>query len=158
MLVSTRTALFEVKGTRFSVDTEPTASTLRVSEGRVRATRLSDNLSVEVPAKHRVVASQDHELTPERLPDSISIWESRLERGAKGGNGDWVPAQGGEPAHLRAIPYTIDAKRVLIRLVAQHEVDLLQHLHRLIAIGHAAENISKQPLLPLRQFQNELVR
>jgi hypothetical protein len=110
MLVSTRTALFEVMGTRFSVDTEPTAATLRVIEGRVRATRLSDNLSVEVPAKHRVVASQDHELTPERLPDSISIWESRLESGAKGGNGDWVPAQGGEPAHLRAIPYTIDAK------------------------------------------------
>ena len=110
MLVSTRTALFEVMGTRFSVDTEPTAATLRVSEGRVRATRLSDNLSVEVPAKHRVVASQDHELTPERLPDSISIWESRLERGAKGGHGDWVPAQGGEPPYLRAIPYTIAAK------------------------------------------------
>jgi len=110
MLVSTRTALFEVMGTRFSVDAEPTAATLRVSEGRVRATRLSDNLSVEVPAKHRVVASQDHELIPERLPDSISIWESRLERGAKGGNGDWVSAQGGEPAHLRAIPYTINAK------------------------------------------------
>ena len=110
MLVSTRTALFEVMGTRFSVDTEPTAATLRVSEGRVRATRLRDNLSVEVPAKHRVVASLDHELTPERLPDSISIWESRLERGAKGVHGDWVPAQGGEPAHLRAIPYTIDAK------------------------------------------------
>ena len=110
MLVSTRTALFEVMGTRFSVDAEPTAATLRVSEGRVRATRLSDNLSVEVPAKHRVVASQDHELIPEPLSDSISIWESRLERGAKGGNGDWVPAQGGEPAHLRAIPYTIDAK------------------------------------------------
>ena len=110
MLVQTRTAMFEVLGTRFSVDAEPTAATLTVSEGRVRATRLSDNLSVDVPAKHRVVASQDHELTPERLPDSISIWESRLERGAKGGNGDWVSAQGGEPAHLRAIPYTIDAK------------------------------------------------
>ena len=110
MLVSTRTALFEVMGTRFSVDAEPTAATLRVSEGRVRATRLSDNLSVEVPAKHRVVASQDHELIPERLPDSISIWESRLERGAKGGHGDWVPAQGGEPPYLRAIPCTIAAK------------------------------------------------
>ena len=69
MLVSTRTALFEVRGTRFRVDTEPTAATLRVSEGRVRATRLSDNLSVDVPAKHRVVASQDHELTPKRLPN-----------------------------------------------------------------------------------------
>ena len=31
MLVSTRTALFEVMGTSFSVDTEPTAATLRVS-------------------------------------------------------------------------------------------------------------------------------
>ena len=110
MLVQTRTAMFEVLGTRFSVDAEPTAATLTVSEGRVRATRLSDNLSVDVPAKHRVVASQDHELTPKRLPDSISIWESRLERGAKEGNGDWVPAQEGEPAHLRAIPYTISAK------------------------------------------------
>jgi len=110
MLVQTRTAMFEVLGTRFSVDAEPTAATLTVSEGRVRATRLSDNLSVDVPAKHRVVASQDHELTPKRLPDSISIWESRLERGAKEGNGDWVPAQEGEPAHLRAIPYTIDAR------------------------------------------------
>ena len=110
MLVQTRTAMFEVLGTRFSVDAEPTAATLTVSEGRVRATRLSDNLSVDVPAKHRVVASQDHELTPKRLPDSISIWESRLERGSKEGNGDWVPAQEGEPAHLRAIPYTISAK------------------------------------------------
>jgi hypothetical protein len=110
MLVQTRTAMFEVLGTRFSVDAEPTAATLTVSEGRVRATRLSDNLSVDVPAKHRVVASQDHELTPKRLPDSISIWESRLERGAKEGNGDWVPAQEGEPAHLRAIPYTISAE------------------------------------------------
>ena len=109
MLVQTRTAIFEVLGTRFSVDAEQTTATLTVSEGRVRVTRLSDNLSVDVPAKHRVVASQDHELTPKRLPDSVSIWESRIERGSKEGNGEWVPAQEGEPAHLRAIPYTISA-------------------------------------------------
>jgi hypothetical protein len=110
MLVQTRTAIFEVLGTRFSVDAEQTTATLTVSEGCVRVTRLSDNLSVDVPAKHRVVASQDHQLTPELLPDSVSIWDSRLERGAKEGNGDWVPAQESEPAHLRAIPYTISAK------------------------------------------------
>ena len=109
MLVQTRTAIFEVLGTRFSVDSEQTTATLTVSEGSVRATRLSDNLSVDVPAKHRVVASQDHELTPKRLPDSVSIWESRIERGSKEGNGEWVPAQEGETAHLRAIPYTISA-------------------------------------------------
>lgn len=109
MLVRTRTAIFEVLGTRFSVDAEQTTATLTVSEGSVRVTRLSDNLSVDVPAKHRVVASQDHELTPKRLPDSVSIWESRIERGSKEGNGEWVPAQEGETAHLRAIPYTISA-------------------------------------------------
>ncbi len=109
MLVQTRTAIFEVLGTRFSVDAEQTTATLTVSEGSVRVTRLSDNLSVDVPAKHRVVASQDHELTPKRLPDSVSIWESRIERGSKEGNGEWVPAQEGETAHLRAIPYTISA-------------------------------------------------
>ena len=110
MLVLTRTALFEVMGTRFSVDAAATAATLTVSEGRVRATRLSDSKSVEVSAQHRVVASQNYELIPERLPDSIFKWQSQFEKGKKQGNGDWIPAQGNEPAHLRAIPYTIDAK------------------------------------------------
>ena len=110
MLVLTRTALFEVMGTRFSVDAAATAATLTVSEGRVRATRLSDSKSVEVSAQHRVVASQNYELIPERLPDSVFTWQSQFERGKKQGNGDWIPAQGNEPAHLRAIPYTIDAK------------------------------------------------
>ncbi len=44
MLVQTRTAMFEVLGTCFSVDADPTAAILTVTEGRVRATRLSDNL------------------------------------------------------------------------------------------------------------------
>ena len=35
LLVQTRTAMFEVLGTRFSVDAEPTAATLTVTEGRV---------------------------------------------------------------------------------------------------------------------------
>ena len=110
MLVLTRTALFEVMGTRFSVDAAPTVATLTVSQGRVRATRLSDSKSVEVTAQHRVVASQNYDMIPERLPDSVFNWQSRFEKGKKGGNGDWVPAQGSEPAHLKAIPYTIDAK------------------------------------------------
>ena len=110
MLVLTRTALFEVMGTRFSVDAGAAAATLTVSKGRVRATRLSDSKSVEVSAQHRVVASQNYDLIPERLPDSVFNWQSQFEKGKKAGNGDWVPAQEGEPAHLRAIPYTISAK------------------------------------------------
>ena len=52
MLVRTRSALFEVMGTRFSVDAELSSSTLTVNEGKVRATRLSDGSTVEVSAKH----------------------------------------------------------------------------------------------------------
>ena len=129
MLVSTRTALFEVMGTRFSVEAEPTTATLTVSEGRVRATRLSDNLSVEVPAKHRVVASLDHDLSPERLPDSVSNRESHLERGAKGVHGDWTPASKGISTHLKALPYTIDAK-----------LDAQQRTIYTIGIGVSQEN------------------
>ena len=110
MLVLTRTALFEVMGTRFSVDAGAAAATLTVSKGRVRATRLSDSKSVEVSAQHRVVASQNYDLIPERLPDSVFNWQSQFEKGKKAGNGDWVPAQGSEPSHLKAIPYTINAK------------------------------------------------
>ncbi|MBC8325634.1 MAG: FecR domain-containing protein [Verrucomicrobia subdivision 3 bacterium] len=109
MLVQTRTATFEVLGTRFSVDAGPTAATLTVSEGSVRATRLSDSKSVDVPAKHQVVAALDRELEPEQLPDNVSQWASDLERGAKGTQGDWTPARAGQPTHLKAVPYTIPA-------------------------------------------------
>ena len=60
--------------------------------------------------------------------------------------------------HRRGPRVKIGAQRVFVRLVAQHEIDLLQHLHRLIAIGHSPKNIGKQPLLTLRQFKNKLVR
>ena len=110
MLVQTRTAMFEVLGTRFTVDAEPTAATLTVREGRVRATRLSDSKSVEVAAQHRVVASLDREFSPEKLPDNVGKWESHLERGSKGVHGDWTPAREGTPTHVKAVPYTIPAK------------------------------------------------
>lgn len=110
MLVQTRTAMFEVLGTRFSVDAGKADATLTVSEGRVKATRLSDSKSVEVAAQHRVVASLDRELAPERLPDSIGQWVSDLERGAKGMHGDWTPARGEQPTRLKAVPFTIPAE------------------------------------------------
>ena len=137
LLVSTRTALFEVMGTRFNVDVDPTTSTLTVSEGRVLATRLSDNRSVEVPAKHRVVASLDRELSPVRLPDSVNNWESQLERGAKGMHGDWTPASKGISTHLKALPHTIDAK-----------LDVLQRTIYTIAMNISQEDSPPVVLKP----------
>ena len=115
MLVRTRSALFEVMGTRFSVDAELFSSTLTVNEGKVRATRLSDGSPVDVSAKHRVVVAVGRELVPEEVPDSVTLWQSHLEKGRKRNHGEWMPANGSEPAQLKAVPYTlpteIDKKR-----------------------------------------------
>ena len=110
MLVRTRSALFEVMGTRFSVDAELSSSTLTVNEGMVRATRLSDGSTVEVSAKHRVVAALDCELVPEKMPNSVTLWQSHLENGRKRNHGEWMPPNGEEPAHLKTVPLTLSAK------------------------------------------------
>jgi hypothetical protein len=110
MLVRTRSALFEVMGTRFSVDADLSSSMLTVNEGKVRATRLSDGSTVEVAAKHRVVAAMDCELIPEKMPDSVTLWQSHLANGSKRNYGEWIPAHGAEPPHLKTVPLTLSAK------------------------------------------------
>jgi hypothetical protein len=110
MLVRTRSALFEVMGTRFSVDAELSSSTLTVNEGKVRATRLSDGSTKEVSAKHRVVVAVGRELVPEHMPESVTLWQSHLENGRKRNHGEWMPANGAEPAQLKTVAYTLPAK------------------------------------------------
>ena len=110
MLVRTRSALFEVMGTRFSVDAGLSSSTLTVNEGMVRATRLSDGSTVEVTAKQRVVAALDCELIPQDMPESVTLWQSHLENGKKRNHGEWMPPNGQEPARLKTVPYTLPAK------------------------------------------------
>jgi hypothetical protein len=63
-----------------------------------------------VSAKHRVVAALDCELVPEKMPESVTLWQSHLENGRKGNHGEWMPANGAEPAHLKTVPYTLPAK------------------------------------------------
>ena len=116
MLVQTRTALFEVLGTRFSVDAELAAATLTVAEGSVRATRLSDNSSVDVPAQHRVTAAINRELVTEKVPDSVGAWRSRVELGRKQNQGEWFPAGAGRSARLGSVPYTIPDGRTIYTL------------------------------------------
>ena len=110
MLVRTRSALFEVMGTRFSVDAGLSSSTLTVNEGMVRATRLSDGSTVEVTAKQRVVAALDCELIPQDMPESVTLWQSHLKNGKKRNHGEWMPPNGEEPARLKTVPYTLPAK------------------------------------------------
>ena len=113
MLVRTRSALFEVMGTRFSVDAGLSSSTLTVNEGRVRATRLSDGSSVDVFENQRVVAALGRELVAEEIPQSVTIWKSDLENGKKRNHGEWIPPNGEEPASLKIVPYTLPSKNHL---------------------------------------------
>jgi len=106
MLIYTRSAVLEVLGTQFEVEAGLAATMLNVTEGKVRVKRLSDGRTVDVPAKHRVIAAADRKMSPVPLPDSVSRWKSQLHFGPDGTYGKWSPKTDEEDARLRAIPYT----------------------------------------------------
>ncbi|MBT3202168.1 MAG: FecR domain-containing protein [Phycisphaerales bacterium] len=106
MLIYTRTARLEVLGTQFEIDAELQATTLNVSEGTVRVKRLSDGSTVDVPAKHRIIAAADHKLLPIPALDSVDRWSSQLHLGPRATQGKWSPKTDTRAAGLSAIPYT----------------------------------------------------
>ena len=111
MLVHTRSAVLEVLGTQFEVEAAIASTMLNVSEGKVRVRRLTDGSTVDVPAKHRVIAAPDVALSPVLVPDSINRWTSQLHLGPSGTIGTWLPPSDGREAKLAAIPYVITTAR-----------------------------------------------
>jgi len=107
MLVYTRSALLEVLGTQFDVEAELAATTLNVSEGKVRLKRLSDGTTVDVKAKQRVVAADDREMQPVSVPEAVGQWKSQLHVGPEGTYGKWSSNADGQEARLETIPLTI---------------------------------------------------
>lgn len=105
MLIRTPSARLEVLGTQFDVETGISSMTLNVSEGSVRVKRLSDGNTVDVPAKHRVIAAPDRDMSPVRMPDSVHRWKSQLQLGPDGTYGKWLPATDKRGARLKAIPF-----------------------------------------------------
>ncbi|MBP85578.1 MAG: hypothetical protein CMJ64_02500 [Planctomycetaceae bacterium] len=105
MLVHTRTAMLEVLGTEFNVESEVDATSLNVTEGKVRLKRLSDGRTVDVPANQRVVAASRSELTPQQIPESVSRWKSQLQVSPDRVLGKWIPKTNGDDARLKTIPY-----------------------------------------------------
>jgi len=106
MLVRTRSALLEVLGTQFEVEVRRSSTMLNVNQGCVRVTRYSDGSTVDVPARHRVIAAADREMRPLPVPDSVNRWRSRLHLGPRRLQGKWSPATDTRDATLAAIPYT----------------------------------------------------
>jgi hypothetical protein len=103
MLIHTPSTLLEVLGTQFDVEARLASTTLTVTEGEVRMRRLSDGREVDVPAKHRVIADGDGDLTPQRLPEAVNHWKSQLHL-RPGGYGKWLPASERRAAAQKAIP------------------------------------------------------
>ena len=106
MLVRTRSALLEVLGTQFEVEVRRSSTMLNVNQGCVRVTRYSDGSTVDVPARHRVIAAADREMRPLPVPDSVNRWRSQLHLGPRRLQGKWLPATNTRDATLAAIPYT----------------------------------------------------
>jgi ferric-dicitrate binding protein FerR (iron transport regulator) len=103
--IHTPTALLEVLGTRFEVDSDDANTRLAVNEGRVRLTRLIDGRSADVPAQHETIASlsgAEMPVMPRRQPEVL--WRSDLAAGPAGTQGRWLPAEGYIEARLATEP------------------------------------------------------
>jgi len=106
LIIQTTSAMMEVLGTQFMIETDTSATRLDVSEGKVRVKRLSDGSELEVPTQHRVLAAADHEFTvaPDLAP--VDHWTSRLLLGPERTLGKWLPPAAGRDAALLAVPFT----------------------------------------------------
>lgn len=105
MLVYTRNAMLEVLGTEFKVESEVDATSLNVTEGKVRFKRLSDGQTVEVPANQRVRSSDGTSLAPQPIPTRTSKWKSNLNQ-PYGTHGKWLPGTDSLPPRLRLVHYS----------------------------------------------------
>lgn len=105
MLIHTRSAMLEVVGTQFEVEAGLSSTMLNVSKGKVRLKRLSDGSTVDVPSGYRVITASNRDMSPVRVPDSVSRWKSQLRRGSEGTYGKWLPATDRRAATLKTIPF-----------------------------------------------------
>ena len=98
----TPTAEAEVLGTQFTLRADSSSTRLNVYEGRVRATRLVDGRTQDVPADHFVVAAADTAESFVVLPCEhyVDTWKSALPYGI--GHGEWHPGHDGIAGYLEA--------------------------------------------------------
>ena len=107
MLIHTPTAVVEVVGTSFEIDTDLESTALSVSKRKVQVMRLSDGNSVEVPSQHQVVAAADQDLSVNQIPQVAYTWRSRLEQGPRRTYGRWIPGSNSVMPRLHCIAHTV---------------------------------------------------
>jgi hypothetical protein len=105
MLVYTRVAVLEVRGTRFEVESHPASTRLDVHEGNVRLRRLNDGRTVNVAGRQRLLVAADRPMEPVRVPEPVTRWKSRLAEGPAFTMGRWMSRSSERKARLETIPY-----------------------------------------------------
>lgn len=105
MLIHTRSAILEIVGTSFEINTDLAATALNVTEGKVRVKRRSDGQLVDVPAQHQVIAAADHHLSVTEIPQVAHHWQSQLQDGPIRSYGRWLPGTTGREPALSSLPH-----------------------------------------------------
>ena len=113
MLIHTRSAILEIVGTSFDIDTDLAATALNVTEGKVRVKRRSDGQLVDVPAQHRVIAAADQDLSISQIPKVAHHWQSRLQDGPRRTHGRWLPGTPGEDPMLGCLPHVTEQNKTI---------------------------------------------
>lgn len=81
--VETATARIEVIGTRFSIDATTDSTTVAVSEGKVKLSRLADNRGLEISGGWMATVSLDvrSQFDARPLPDAVPLWKASIASG-----------------------------------------------------------------------------
>lgn len=136
MLVYTRNAMLEVLGTEFEVEVESgnDATSLDVTEGKVRFKRLSDGQTVEVPANQRVQSSEGSELAAQPIPDQTSDWKSNLTH-PYGKTGKWLPGDGSLSPRLKLVHYLHKSPHGESFLIKNAAMEVLGNNNERVVLG-----------------------
>lgn len=102
----TPTALMEVPGAQFDVQTIASATIVRVNDGVVRVTPLQEGGVMEVRKGQQLVITLegDEEIAVMAQPTPSSRWEGKLAEVPEVLLGKWLPLLGKEEARLGAVP------------------------------------------------------
>ena len=113
MLIHTRSAILEIVGTSFDIDSDLGATALTVTEGNVRVKRRSDGKLIDVPAQHQVIAAADVDLKIAQIPQVAHLWQSRLQNGPRRTHGRWLPGTSEQSPMLRCLPHVTEDNKTI---------------------------------------------
>ena len=122
MILTTALARVEVLGTEFSLGTSPKATSLGVTEGRVRVVRLVDGKQVDVESDRYVVAALNHVFEPRPFPEVPDRLEMRFDDGLPSGwiAGEHRPASNTGPSRVATIPRSGQPRGTHHQIFTQH--------------------------------------